>query len=287
MKCWSHPEQDAVAICKSCGKGVCKDCVVDVRGDSYCKACIESGRVVAVEPSEPTVAEEMSTPTGTPSKAFLVVGGVGCIISSIAAIWFFFNTLWSIVNYSPIVDYPLYGIIGHTLLFIGLILASFGYLGMRRNYGSGVGTASFAVGIVVSVLFILWTILLSMGYISDYFYYGDWYFDFGAYLEITIYDIFFAMMILWAVAHITTRRFTGKSGLSIATGIMLIITALLLEAANILWALLVAWEYDVGYAFYDMLTALNAAWFLLFFISEIVATISFFIANVPESKPSS
>jgi hypothetical protein len=283
MKCWIHPEQDAVAVCKSCGKGVCKDCVVDVRGDSYCKTCIESGRVVAVEPSEPTVAEEMPTPTGTPSKAFLVVGGVGCIISSIAAIWFFFNILMPTA-----VGYPLSDIIGHTLLFIGLILASFGYLGMRRNYGSGVGTAGFAVGIVVSVLFILWTIVLSMGYISDYFYYYDWYYDFGAYLGITIYDIFFAMMILWAVAHITTRRFTGKSGLSIATGIMLIITALLLEVTNILWALMFAWEYDVGLAFYDMSNALYATWVLLFFISEIVATISFFTANVPESpKPSS
>ena len=127
MKCWFHPEQDAVAFCKSCGKGVCQDCLVTFGGNSYCKDCIEHGKVAAVAPSpELTAAESVPMPTGKPSKAFFVVGGVGCIINAIAAIWFFFNTLVPGIAF----DLRYFSIIGDVLLVIGLILASFGYLGM-------------------------------------------------------------------------------------------------------------------------------------------------------------
>ena len=30
MKCFLHQERDAVGICKSCGKGICPDCAVDL-----------------------------------------------------------------------------------------------------------------------------------------------------------------------------------------------------------------------------------------------------------------
>ncbi len=39
MKCFNHPEQDAVMTCSSCSKGLCKDCVVQKDGKIYCSQC--------------------------------------------------------------------------------------------------------------------------------------------------------------------------------------------------------------------------------------------------------
>jgi len=37
MKCYYHPQVDAVAVCKHCQKGLCPDCAVDVGGGMACK----------------------------------------------------------------------------------------------------------------------------------------------------------------------------------------------------------------------------------------------------------
>ena len=37
MKCYNHPERDAVGVCVGCGKAaVCKECAVEVDGKIYC-----------------------------------------------------------------------------------------------------------------------------------------------------------------------------------------------------------------------------------------------------------
>jgi hypothetical protein len=42
MKCFYHPESDAVGICKACAKGVCPACAVDVGGGLACReSCVE------------------------------------------------------------------------------------------------------------------------------------------------------------------------------------------------------------------------------------------------------
>jgi hypothetical protein len=42
MKCFYHPVQDAVGICKSCQKGVCVDCAVDLRKGLACRGSCEA-----------------------------------------------------------------------------------------------------------------------------------------------------------------------------------------------------------------------------------------------------
>ncbi|ODS39211.1 MAG: hypothetical protein A7316_06205 [Candidatus Altiarchaeales archaeon WOR_SM1_86-2] len=39
MKCFYHPTADAVMTCSSCGKGLCKDCVVQKNEKGYCRQC--------------------------------------------------------------------------------------------------------------------------------------------------------------------------------------------------------------------------------------------------------
>jgi hypothetical protein len=37
MKCYYHPQVDAVAICKHCQRGLCADCALEVSGGMACK----------------------------------------------------------------------------------------------------------------------------------------------------------------------------------------------------------------------------------------------------------
>src|SRR4030095_10970083 len=42
MKCFNHAANDAVAICKSCGRGICRDCLIEVGTAMVCKERCES-----------------------------------------------------------------------------------------------------------------------------------------------------------------------------------------------------------------------------------------------------
>jgi hypothetical protein len=47
MRCFYHQDQDGVGICKSCGKGLCPDCAVDVGKGLACRGrCEEDVRAV-------------------------------------------------------------------------------------------------------------------------------------------------------------------------------------------------------------------------------------------------
>lgn len=41
MRCFNHSEREAVAICKSCNKGLCKECAVEVDNGIACKGKCE------------------------------------------------------------------------------------------------------------------------------------------------------------------------------------------------------------------------------------------------------
>jgi hypothetical protein len=42
VKCFYHPQVDAVAICKNCSKGICMDCISDVGNGVACKGKCEA-----------------------------------------------------------------------------------------------------------------------------------------------------------------------------------------------------------------------------------------------------
>lgn len=41
MKCYNHPDVEAVAICRSCGRAICRDCVSEVGLSCSCKGRCE------------------------------------------------------------------------------------------------------------------------------------------------------------------------------------------------------------------------------------------------------
>jgi len=181
----------------------------------------------------------------------------------VAAILLFFGTLWFSGGLRwyrlDIIDMS-----GAVLVFIGTLLAGIGYLGMRRNYGSAMGTASFAMGIVTGVFFIIQLVVRVIAY-GSYDYYYDYY-DSPLYVVSLIaflaaFVIFGASQIIWGATHIVTRKFVN-SGLSLATGILLIIAGSL--TASIL---------------------LSFVGIILFLAAEIMVTILFFISKVPTLQP--
>ena len=277
MKCYNHPKEDAVAVCKTCGKGVCNDCLITITGNSYCKACVEAGRVKAptVEVSAQPVAVPM--PTGIPSKTPFIVGGAGSTLSAFAAIltMLFGGLLFTFVlslisgaydyrySYTSVLTGGIAGIVSSIILAVALILAGIGYLGIKRNYGAGTGTAGFAFSIVVTV-FIFVSVafaIIALSYPSGgypYYYTNPWdaFYAISAIITLILFGV---MQILWGAAHIRTRQHTGNSGLAIATGIMLIISGAMTMSIIITF---------VG--------------IILFFISEILATITFLMSRIPE-----
>ena len=38
MRCFTHPEAEAVGICMSCGKGLCAECAEEYEGSLYCNS---------------------------------------------------------------------------------------------------------------------------------------------------------------------------------------------------------------------------------------------------------
>ncbi len=221
MKCYYHPKEDAVAICKSCGRGACQECTVIVSGNSYCKTCVALSRVPAptAQPSTPTIS--MARPTGMHSRSPFIVGAIGVIISSVTAPFLslfggFGGGIFAWYSGAGTIVYTIGGII----LGAGLILAAIGYLGIRRNYGLGTGTAGFALSIMTAV-FLFASVAANI--IAPAYRYSPWLAIYHMLMILTLV-LFGVMQILWGVAHINSRRYTGSSGLTLATGIILIIS---------------------------------------------------------------
>jgi hypothetical protein len=167
-------------------------------------------------------------PQEAAGRAFFICGAVGCIINIIAALLYFVPALsvfseFYLPSYMYLATYILFG--------VGIILASIGYLGIRRYYDSGLGLISFILGIITTVGFLAYgasSIVFNQLNLS---YYSEISFMFQL-SWIVILNIFFITLILWGVTHIVNRRATGKAGLSITTGIFLILTAIFMAASD-------------------------------------------------------
>jgi hypothetical protein len=229
MKCYYHPKEDAVAICKSCGKGVCKDCAIMLSGNSYCKTCIEEGKVGVGPVTIPQAQLATAKPTGIPSRTPFIIGSVGSIMAGVAAILMIFVGYTSLFLFGLLGGYG-YGVTGVAVsifLGVGIILTGFGYKGIKSNYGPSTGLAGFALSIVAAVLFFVTAALgivanNSYYYYSSY-YYGPWYAAFVISMLVSII-MFGVTQIIYGVAHINCRKYTGNPALGMATGIILIIS---------------------------------------------------------------
>lgn len=44
MKCYNHHDRDAFAICMTCGKGLCLECIKESKGKTVCKNKCKSSK---------------------------------------------------------------------------------------------------------------------------------------------------------------------------------------------------------------------------------------------------
>lgn len=89
MKCVNHLEKDAVAICNYCGRSICSECFVEIKGEAYCKDCLvaKTGQVKKEERS-PALAAVLS----------FIIAGLGQIYNGqIGKGLLIFFTCWLII----------------------------------------------------------------------------------------------------------------------------------------------------------------------------------------------
>jgi hypothetical protein len=259
MKCYVHPNEDAVAICKNCGKGVCSDCAIEIRGTAYCKTCVESNLV----PTTPRVIQTAMTPSGgILSLTHSMMGVVGGIMAGLAALMFIFTgglvLLWWRSN--PL-DMNLVSLADFVILGAGLLIAGIGYFGISRSFKKAVATVSFAFSIVVTAFLLVtagFGLITSINYNYYYYYGASWWMWTYIITLIVSLVLFGVMQILWGVSHIQTRQYARSSGLSLATGIVFIVSGALTASFLVSF---------VG--------------IILFFIANIMAAISFILMKMP------
>ena len=89
MKCANHLDRDAITVCNHCGKSICSDCQVQIKGENYCKDC------VSVKMGE--VKKEEHSPALAAILSF-VIAGLGQIYNGqIGKGLLIFFTCWLII----------------------------------------------------------------------------------------------------------------------------------------------------------------------------------------------
>jgi TM2 domain-containing membrane protein YozV len=71
MKCYVHPDAEAVGTCTNCGKTVCSNCALEMNGKLVCKSCVERMATQAsssppVQPAAQPAAQPAPQPTAPP-----------------------------------------------------------------------------------------------------------------------------------------------------------------------------------------------------------------------------
>lgn len=79
MKCFNHHDRDAFGTCKTCGKGLCLDCMKEVSGMIVCKdnpKCAETAKLVSIsyDNIKNVYSKRTSIFTSLLGLAFLIAG---------------------------------------------------------------------------------------------------------------------------------------------------------------------------------------------------------------------
>ena len=142
MRCFYHPDRDAVATCKSCGKGLCQECAA-VYSPCSCQECVERNTAERIARHEQAKADALIDT----NKEFVSACIKGVIASVVivaflvatnsadnpftigefmlaALIFFFFPYGWAFLtwfraNYMPTLIVPIYVL----LIFLAIKLS--------------------------------------------------------------------------------------------------------------------------------------------------------------------
>lgn len=143
MKCYVHHNADAVGVCTSCGRGVCRRCAVRVGGKIYCKEDARTGfskTTVAVALAVQAPHRGVGVMLGSIFSYLLggISGLVGCLLIFSAIITggsgnssFFSLSLFTgdLAFLGSLQNYP-----SSTVTTIGIVTLIFGFFGIAAGY---------------------------------------------------------------------------------------------------------------------------------------------------------
>ena len=76
MRCYNHPDHDALGICRNCGRGLCDGCIALAEEAVACKGACEA-KVASLLRIEKAMSEQLGTIAKTYRSGSLVSGVVG------------------------------------------------------------------------------------------------------------------------------------------------------------------------------------------------------------------
>jgi len=117
----------------------------------------------------------------------------------------------------------------NTLIGVGMVLASFGYRGLRKKYGLLFGNVGFAFGLGVSVS--VFSTIVVEALTPDYIiliYPPP--LIYSIYSMVRLFnDVFFGLtLIVWGVAHFKIKEFSAKPGVCLITSVLFVVSGVLM-----------------------------------------------------------
>lgn len=232
MKCAKHHRKEAIGACVSCGSGVCKECRIAVQGITYCKSCLEGGKMQPSPPLPPgplprtrpprriRAPRQVRVPRSTrrPFRLFFIIAAIGMIFLVLAL---------SIYTYFQFVSFWLGGyqstnIFCSAYLLVTCVIAGIGFFGYWWNYGLRSSLVAFFGTLILSWWLMLGEILLGMNV---------------SFIHLVIRDIgiaaFGVVLELWSSAIGEVSLFDINEWLTRTTKILLSISALMFFFSSI------------------------------------------------------
>ncbi len=92
MKCFYHPEKDAVGICFACSKGVCKQCAIETHNGLACNDTCENHYPASISKLD-RLCQKLATSFTITALIYLLAGMIliiaGASIRTYTGIYFF------------------------------------------------------------------------------------------------------------------------------------------------------------------------------------------------------
>ncbi|MBM4249996.1 MAG: hypothetical protein FJ149_11340 [Euryarchaeota archaeon] len=164
-------------------------------------------------------------PRGPPARPLFYIGAAGMFVLAAAGILGGLVFFIAPFGYGYGRGYPFEIVITGVMVLISSVMAAVGYLGLYRNYGSGMGAASGIYLLIAASLFLV----LTAGSIEYHSFGGYWdetgygYYTPNIFMYWTGYIIFGVAPILTGTSHLVSRHHMTIPGLGVATGVLLII----------------------------------------------------------------
>jgi hypothetical protein len=152
--------------------------------------------------------------SGRAGRGLFALGGTGAIILTVASVIMAVIGLWPLWIPSYSFVWYLILITGLVLLLIGSIFVGIAYYAFYRHFERPIGIAGLVFGVICSVALLVFAVI------------GMFPTDlspFGLVLYWLGLLLFGTMLIIWGVASIIISKSTSMPGLSLATGIVLIV----------------------------------------------------------------